>query len=352
MLRTIKPKNARIKRALEAKEPKEVEGAKTALFVRGSSTGERLDTIMKELMTLKSPDAIYFSKKNEIRPFEDASSLEFWTMKNDAPLFVIGHNTKKRPNNLTFVRMFDGRVLEMCEVGVTSFTSMQELKTLKCRSGLRPLMHFASELFDTHPRFIQLRSLLLDLFSADPSSKAIHLKGLECLISVSLGPTPSSLNSTTTDLYSEVDPNSKEVLATFPPVHIRTYTIQMLKSGSRTPRAALTPMGPNLDLVMRRHSPPDPDMLKEAMKRRKLPQSDIESGLGRKRKNIEMDEMGDIRAQIHLGKQDLSALQLRKMKALKSDRGKKRKITFDEGEPENNNGDDEDDGGSDGKEDQ
>lgn len=47
-----KPKSARSKRALEAREPKLVEDAKTAIFVRGTKTGERLNNVMKELVSL------------------------------------------------------------------------------------------------------------------------------------------------------------------------------------------------------------------------------------------------------------------------------------------------------------
>ena len=79
-------------------------------------------------MALKRPNAISFSKKNDIHPFDDSSSLDFWSLKNDASLFLIGQDSKKRPDNLTFVRMFDHRVLDMCEVGVTSFVSMSDLK--------------------------------------------------------------------------------------------------------------------------------------------------------------------------------------------------------------------------------
>jgi len=331
MLRTIKPKNARSKRALEAREPKEVEGAKTAIFVRGTHTGETLNAVMKELMALKRPNAISFAKKNDIRPFEDSSSLDFWSLKNDASLFIIGQDTKKRPDGLTFARMFDGRVLDMCEVGVTSFVSMNDIKTQKSTPGHRPLMHFASELFDTHPRFIQLKSILLDFFNGE-SSDAIVLSGLEHVISVTLGPTPPSLTTTTPD------DDSKEATASLPPVHIRTFTVQLLKSGTRIPRAQLVPMGPNLDLVMRRHTPADPEMMKAALKQPKLAKSDVEKGLGKKRKNIETDDMGDVRGQIHLGKQDLGSLQVRKMRGLKEDGGrgpsaKKRKgvTTEDEG---------------------
>jgi ribosome production factor 2 len=81
-------------------------------------------------MALKRPDAISFSKKNAIRPFEDASSLEFFARKNDASLFVVGQSTKKRPDGLVLVRMFDGRVLDMCEVGVEDFVGMDKFKVI------------------------------------------------------------------------------------------------------------------------------------------------------------------------------------------------------------------------------
>ena len=76
-------------------------------------------------------------------------------------------------------------------------------------------------------------------------------------------------------------------------------------------------MGPNLDLALRRHQPADPELLKEAMKRPKMKKTDIEKGLGKKRKNVEVDEMGDLRGRLHVGKQDLNKLQTRKMKGLK-----------------------------------
>jgi ribosome production factor 2 len=79
-------------------------------------------------MALKRPNAISFSKKNTVRPFEDASSLEFWAQKNDASLFVVGQSTKKRPDGLVFARTFDGHVLDMCEVGVEEFVGMDKFK--------------------------------------------------------------------------------------------------------------------------------------------------------------------------------------------------------------------------------
>jgi ribosome production factor 2 len=45
------------------------------------------------------------SRLNPVVPFEDATSLEFLSERNDASLIVVGSNSKKRPNNLVFVRV-------------------------------------------------------------------------------------------------------------------------------------------------------------------------------------------------------------------------------------------------------
>ena len=47
-----KPKNARSKRALEAREPKEIEDPRTAIFVRGTHPGEKVNNVMKDLVNI------------------------------------------------------------------------------------------------------------------------------------------------------------------------------------------------------------------------------------------------------------------------------------------------------------
>ena len=146
----------------------------------------------------------------------------------------------------------------------------------------------------------------MDFFNAEVID-SICLPGLEHVISVSLAPTPTSFNATEED-------DSKNL----PKVHFRTYTVRLLSSGTRVPRVELTPMGPFLDLSLRRHQPPDPELWKAAMRQPKLKKTDVEKGLGKKRKNIDVDEMGDLRGRVHVTKQDLDRLQTRKMKGLKA----------------------------------
>ena len=179
------------------------------------------------------------------------------------------------------------------------------------------MMHFASELFDTHPQFIQVKSLLMDFFNAEVID-SICLAGLEHVISVSLAPTPASLNNASAEDGAAAAATRDDVpLAMLPKIHLRTYTVRLLSSGTRIPRAELVPMGPFLDLSLRRHEYADPEVWKASMRRPHVKKQDIEKGLGKKKKNLEVDEMGDLRGKVHLAKQDLGRLQTRKMKGLK-----------------------------------
>jgi len=197
-------------------------------------------------------------------------------------------------------------------------------------------MHFASELFDTHPRFIQLKSILLDFFGSEVL-EGVHLSGLEHVISVQLAPTPAGLTNATSFLSGlTTDFIKDDDTKNFPAVHIRCYTVGASASGARgVPRIELTEMGPSFDLSLRRRQDADPEMWKQALKRPKLKKDDIEKGLGKRKKNIEVDEMGDVRGRLHIGKQDLNKLQTRKMKGLKASR------TDNDGEEGSDNSDDE-----------
>lgn len=160
--------------------------------------------------------------------------------------------------------------------------------------------------------------MLMDFFNGEVID-SICLSGIEHIISISLGPTPHALTATSGSLAMDSLSASQQTDA-LPKVHIRAYTVRLLSSGTRIPRVELTPMGPSLDLTLRRHTDPDPEMLKQALRRPKLKKQDVEQGLGKRKRNMDVDEMGDLRGRVHVAKQDLSKLQTRKMKGLKEAR--------------------------------
>ena len=220
------------------------------------------------------------------------------------------------------------------------------MQTAKATPGHKPLLHFASELFDTHPRFVQLKSLLIDFFNGE-EIESICLTGIEHIISISLGPTPTSLTSANN--VPTLNPQTLEPVddtKNLPLVHIRSYTTKLAPSGTRTPVVSLELMGPSIDLRLRRHTNADAEVWKQAMKRPKMKKQDVEKGLGKKKKNVEVDEMGDVRGRLHVAKQDLGKLQTRKMKGLKKGRDEASDEEDEDDEDDSGDGDeDEDDSG-------
>lgn len=97
---------------------------------------------------------------------------------------------------------------------------------------------------------------------------------------------------------------------------------RLLKSSSagRAPYIALEPSGPAFDFTLRRSIEGAPELWKHATKTLKRKSKGEGGAQAKKRsKNWEIDEMGDKTGRIHVGTQDLSKLQSRKMKGLRKD---------------------------------
>ncbi|RMJ09046.1 hypothetical protein BHE90_006751 [Fusarium euwallaceae] len=300
MLRQVKPRNARSKRALEKRESKVNENPKMCLFLRGTTCSQIVQDALNDLHQMRQPLAKKFTKKNAIHPFDDAASLEFFSEKNDASLMLFGSSQKKRPHTLTFIRTFAYKTLDMLELYLDpeSFRTIAQFKTKKFAIGLRPMLLFAGTAFESpvSNEFTLAKSMFIDFFKGEPSDK-IDVEGLQYIVSISAE-------------ESTGEGDAKPV------IHLRVYTISTKRSGQRLPRVEVEEIGPRMDFRVGRVREADESMLKEAMKKPR----GIEE---RTKKNITTDAMGDKIGRVHLGKQDLSELQLRKMKGLKRSRKEK-----------------------------
>lgn len=292
-----KPKNARAKRALAKREPQQTENPKTTLFVPGPRSSQILKLAVADLCTLKRPFIERFTKKNDIHPFDDASSLEFFSLKNDTSLVVLSVHSKKRPHCLTIARTFSHKMLDMLELYINpeTFRTLQQFKNKKPSIGLKPLISFHGTVFEdpAQTKYTLAKSLFIDLFKGQDASE-VDVEGLQYLISVSAVEPTDAL------------PN--------PEIKLRFYLLRTKRSGQKLPRIEVEEMGPRMDLTLGREMFPDPDMLKQALKKPKGSEQ-------RTKKNIDTDVMGDKTGKIHVGKQDFGNLQTRKMKGLKRSRG-------------------------------
>ncbi|GAA6026795.1 hypothetical protein JCM8097_005867 [Rhodosporidiobolus ruineniae] len=340
-----KPKNARSKRAADARAPQLVEKeAKTAVIVRTAGISEKVKTALSEINQLKKPHSITFSKSNNtVRPFEDVASLNFWSAKNDSSLFLVGTHTKKRPHGLVWVRCFAGEVMEMLEVGIEEVMAMSLFKSLKSTVGGIPLFHFSAvephvSLWDSHPTFSQFKSILLDFFRGNEMD-GVALKGLERVISVTIGGSSASEEAARTSAEGAANGagSSKAVDSligaikppgatseydedkSLPVVHFRTYIVKFMRSGLPQPRVELEPHGPHFTFSLRRSQTPVAEVWKQAMKKKEKQASQKT----KERKNVDIDEMGNKTGRLHVDYQDLSKLQSRKFKGLKVKRSEK-----------------------------
>lgn len=264
---------------------------------------------LTDLHSLRLPHAKKFTKKNAVHPFEDASSLEFFSEKNDASLLVFGSSQKKRPHAVTLIRTFGYKVLDMLELYLDpdTFRTMAQFKNKKKFAvGLRPMLLFAGTAFESPvtDEYTLAKSLLLDFFNKGEPLDKIDVEGLQYLVSV-----------TAEDVVGEGDAK--------PVIRVRAYMISTKRSGQKLPRVEVEEIGPRMDLRVGRAKHADESMLKEAMKKARGTEE-------RTKKNVTTDSMGDKIGRVHLGKQDLSELQLRKMKALKRSRNVVEDVVEDE----------------------
>lgn len=91
---------------------------------------------------------------------------------------------------------------------------------------------------------------------------------------------------------------------------IRSYKILLKKSGLKTPRIELEEIGPSMDLSIRRTKIASKDLYKLAHKK----PAELKVT---KKKNVSRDAFGNVNARVHIDRQVIPKLQLRKMKGLK-----------------------------------
>jgi len=285
--------NKRPSRIERKRAPKVHENVKQAMFIRGSKTSQTVNEILADLYMLKKPDGIQLKRKNVARPFEEATTLEFLSQKNDASLFVFGSHTKKRPTNIVIGRLFDHHILDMIEFGVEHFISVAEFDTEhRAALGNRPSLIFIGPEWEQKEEYQKFSNLLIDFFRGSEED-AVNLAGLEHVIVCS-------------------SDGGK--------IYFRVYRVYLKKTGTKIPRVELSEMGPSMDITIRRHSFASADLIKVASR---LPRVDKP----KKEKNVETT-LFDTKAKIHMQTQDLSEMAVKKMRAFK-----KRKVE-DEKKPE------------------
>ncbi|KAA0201846.1 hypothetical protein HAZT_HAZT000285 [Hyalella azteca] len=289
-----KPSTQRGKRALEARAPKVIENDKKTLFIHGQKTSPIGRDFLKSIYAFKRINSIYFGRKNPIFPFEEVEKLERLSKLNDTSLFALTTHSKKRPNNVILGRLFNHQVLDMMELGISDWRDLETFCKNKVGAGTKPCILFHGVGFTQSPEYVRLKSLLLDFFRG-PQVTNISPAGFELAIQFTMF-------------------EGK--------IFMRCYKILLKKSGVEVPRVELQEIGPSLSFTLRRSKLASDDMLKTACRKPK-------AVLPKPVKNISKNALGTKLGRIHMTKQHLKDLQVRKTPAIKKakkDQIQKRKM--------------------------
>ncbi|ORC87501.1 uncharacterized protein TM35_000211070 [Trypanosoma theileri] len=316
------PKTLKTRRALKKYEPKVVENPKKVLYLRGARTSSVVNDAMTDLFAITKPHCKKLKKRNAFHPFESREHLEFLGFKNDCSLFCFTSDSKKRPHNIVIGRQFDFHVLDMVELGILAADrlDMSQAKGLDVAAlGGKPFFVFEGSEFDSDPTFVRLKSLLIDFFRGGTEAE-INLDGCDRVLAFSLRSQngEDACIAPSTDCYSSSNNSSSRpqrergntVLC------MRHYALQKPPTVGGMPKSLannvqLMDIGPNFDFLMGRASFATPAEFKVATR---LPK-EVLATMRSTAANVSTDAMGNLRGQLHVGKQDVDQLNLRRFKA-------------------------------------
>lgn len=87
--------------------------------------------------------------------------------KNECALFMFGSSSKKRPGNLVLGRLFENELLDMVELGIKEYKSLQDFKTDKIGTCVKPCLIFNGPKWSQTEELRRLKSLFIDTFHRD-----------------------------------------------------------------------------------------------------------------------------------------------------------------------------------------
>lgn len=122
---------------------------------------------MREIITLRGEvdsSRVYMRKGHDMHPVENIVPLESMASKNDCGLFCFGSHQKKRPDNLVLGRIYDGKSLDLFELGVENYQSLNHFAASEIPRDLKPVLLFQGEHFEFSEKHQRLKNLFYELF--------------------------------------------------------------------------------------------------------------------------------------------------------------------------------------------
>ena len=282
-----KPKTHKGKLYLESLKPKLIEEPKECLFINTRNSTEIMRMVLQELYLMRKEYSKKLSRKEEIfNIVQNKENVEFLCTKNNTTFFSLSSHNKKHPMDLTLGLLYDHQVLDSFEFEVTNFIPMNFFKgAATINSDLKPIIIFQGELFESDFNYDRLKKFFIDYFQLYDKENVV-ISELRRIIAISIE-------------------NDEKV------VKIRNYQVNgNITNKSSLEKVNLVEIGPSFDLKERKFLLADEVLYKKSLK---LPKGIKEV----KEKNIEKNKiLGEKRGRIHMQKQNLKAVSLKKYKKI------------------------------------
>ena len=272
---------------LESLMPKMIEDPKQCLFINTKNSTELMRMVLNDLYLIRRDFSKKLTKKEEIvNVIENRDSIEFLCKKNNTTFFALSSHNKKHPMNLTLGCLYDFHLLDYFDFEVTNFLPKSYFKVdTVINSDLKPIIIFQGELFESDFNYDRLKKFFIDFFQLYDKENIV-ISEMRRIIAISIE-------------------NDEKI------VKIRNYQINgNLNSKANLSKINLIEIGPSFDLKERKFTLADEVLYKKALKQ---PKGIKET----KEKNIEKNKiLGEKRGRIHMQKQNLGAVSLKKFKKI------------------------------------
>ena len=282
-----KPKTHKGKLYLDSLKPKVIEEPKQCLFINTQNSTEIMRMVLHELYLMRKELSKKLNRKEEIfNIVQNKENVEFLCTKNNTTFFSLSSHNKKHPMDLTLGCLYDHLLLDTFEFEVTNFIPMSYFKeSTTINSDLKPIIIFQGELFESDFNYDRLKKFFIDYFQLY-DKESIAISELRRIIVISIE-------------------NDEKV------VKIRSYQINGdLMNKNNLNKIDLVEIGPSLDLKERKFILADEVLYKKSLKQPKAIKEI-------KEKNVEKNKiLGEKRGRLHMQKQNLKAVSLKKYKKI------------------------------------
>ena len=282
-----KPITHKGKLYLESLKPKLIEDPKQCLFINTANSTEIMRMVLHELYLMRKDLSKKLTRKEKIFNItQNKENVEFLCTKNNSTFFTLSSHNKKHPMDLTLGCLYDHQLLDSFEFEVTNFIPMSYFKEgTTINSDLKPIIIFQGELFESDFNYDRLKKFFIDFFQLYDKPSVV-ISELRRIIVISIE-------------------NEEKV------VKIRNYQVNGdLSTKNSLNKINLVEIGPSFDLKERKFLLADEVLYKKALKQPK--------GVKEiKEKNIEKNKiLGEKRGRLHMQKQNLKAVSLKKFKKI------------------------------------